>query len=92
MIIIIIVYSFLCYCFRLEHIAHYKAENQHTHTRTHARTHAHTHTESTGQLAEVRFQRIKMKDVSDRTVKSIDYLTADRTVESKNHHRDLPAV
>ena len=66
----------------------------HTHARTHARTHAHTHThtQSIGQLAEVRFQRIKMKDVSDRTVKSSDYLNADRTVKSKNHHRDIPDI
>ena len=34
----------MCYFLESEHIAHYKAKNQHTHSRMHARTHTHAHT------------------------------------------------
>ena len=55
-IIIIRMYSFMCYCSKLEHTTHYKAKNRNivktnscarTHARTHAHTHAHTHTPQT---------------------------------------------
>ena len=34
----------MCYFFKLDHIAYYKAKKTHTHARKHARTHAHTQT------------------------------------------------
>ena len=54
-LIIIILYSFMCFFSKMEPLAHYKARNQntiktnfhahrYTHTRTHAHTHTHTHT------------------------------------------------
>ena len=70
-VIIIIMYSCMCYFYKMENIAHCKAKNpkqskqtracarahkQHTtHARTHARTHTHTH--RVGRLKETRFQR-----------------------------------
>ena len=59
-IIIIIMYSFMCYLSKLEHIAHCKAKNQSTvktnfmrahmcaYRHTHTHTHTHMYTQSVG--------------------------------------------